>query len=420
MERLEIEGYFWLPGRPEDRAAGTLTFHPADGSELALIGALDTRLSVSRIVGEASDGLYTLEDCFLLRETNSVITKQRFRVNRVLGGVGYGEDEPLVFDRFTVGLTNLLEWIEPPEMPEDIRWGVGPDGREQRYTISLDPFETRQLSVSAGTLALRQWRGVDGDGLNERRLRQSCFFEMTLNQTVPLEDAVDVASDLQDLVSIGTHRVAAFDFLHLYHAETFTEGPNGSRRPEAARLLAPWLARTEEGKRHPHSYQMAFTFGELGGMAGVARWLETAARYRSMLGRVMATRYVRMFVEDRFLHRTTALDGLHLKWAGTTQSRFLTRLKAMCKLAGQPMTSLVQDVDAWCAKAKAERDNLAHHYGRTIHQDSTDLLYSSEVAYWLFVVCFLRLAQAPDAVFEHVMKNPDYNWLRDQLAASGN
>ena len=228
-----------------------------------------------------------------------------------------------------------------------------------------------------------------------------------------------MASDLQDLVTIGTHRIAAFDYLHLYNADVFTEGPNGSKRQEATRLLMPWHARAQTGKRRPYTYDMAFTFEELGRMDGVARWLDVAQQYRTMLGRVMATKYVRMFVDDRFLHRIVALEGLHRKWAGTTQTKLLTRLKLLCELAGGPMSDLVPDVEAWCVKAKAERDHLAHFYGRPIHQDSTDLLYSGEVAYWLFVVCLLRLAQAPDAVFEHVSRNPDFNWLKERLAAPG-
>ena len=138
-----------------------------------------------------------------------------------------------------------------------------------------------------------------------------------------------------------------------------------------------------------------------------------------MLGRVMATKYVRMFVEDRFLHRIVALEGLHRTWKGTTQSTLLTRLRGLCDLAGDPIRDLVPDVAAWCAKAQAERDHLAHFYGRRIHQDSTDLLYNSEVAYWLFVVCLLRLATAPDAVFQHISRSPDFNWLKEQLANQG-
>jgi hypothetical protein len=304
-------------------------------------------------------------------------------------------------------------------MRSDIDWREGPDGREHLFAIMLDRFGTRRASLPNGSLALYQSRGYDGDGLNEQRLRQSLSFELTFNETVSLEDAVDVASDLQDLVTVGTHRVAAFEYLHLYNPDIFTERPNGINDPVATRLLLPWHAKPDTSKRGPIPYDMAFTFEELGGMDGVAQWLAVAERYRSMLGRVMATKYVRMFVQDRFLHRIVALEGLHRTLSGTTEATLLTRLRSLCDLAGDPISGLLPDVAAWCRKAKAERNHLAHFYGRPIHQDGSDVYKSSEVAYWLFVVCLLRLAKAPDPVFQHISRNPDLNWLKAHLANQG-
>jgi hypothetical protein len=56
VERLEIEEHLWLPDHPDNRVAATLTFEPADGSELALIGALDAQLQlpVSPILGPSN------------------------------------------------------------------------------------------------------------------------------------------------------------------------------------------------------------------------------------------------------------------------------------------------------------------------------------------------------------------------------
>jgi Apea-like HEPN len=236
------------------------------------------------------------------------------------------------------------------------------------------------------------------------------------DQALPVAGVVDVASDLQDLVTIGTHRIAAFTYMHLYHSDLCVEPePGGPRRQQAVRLLVPWHARQEASERKLHTYGMAFTFDELGGIDGVARWMTVARDYRSMLGRVMNTRYVKMLVEDRFLHRVTALEALHRKWKGTNSTTLVTRLAQLCDLAGKPIAKLLPDVNAWCEKAKDERNNLAHHYGRTIHLDSTELLYSSEVAYWLFVLCLLRLADAPNAVFDHITANPDFGWLRERL-----
>jgi hypothetical protein len=104
-----------------------------------------------------------------------------------------------------------------------------------------------------------------------------------------------------------------------------------------------------------------------------------------------------------------------IKSTGCAAVGSVTRLVELCDLAGKPIAELLPNVNDWCEKAKEERHNLAHHYGRTIHQASAELLYSSEVAYWLFVLCLLRLADAPGAVFDHVAANPDFRWLRERL-----
>ena len=415
MEQLLIEGHFWLPGQPDNRVAGRLAFDPVEGSDLSLIGALDETHNVSRIVGMASDGAYTLDDCFLKRSNISFIEKQIFHVGRIYGGVEYEQNENPIFDEFRIGMETLIEWVQPPHIEEDIHIGLDANGREHPYKITTEPFDTKTIAMPDGNLALQHIRGFDGDGLNRRRLTQALSLNLTLTKALPAADILDIASDLQDLVSIGTNRVAAYTFTHLYHEDLTTEGVNGARYPEPARLLVPWLAQPDRKKSDLNTYNMAFTFDELGGMAGIAKWLRTAADYRSMLGRVMSTRYVRMFVEDRFMHRVVALEGLHHTWKGTKNTPMRTRLTQLGQLAGDPFSQLVPDVTAWCNKAKDERDNLAHHYGRTIHQDGTELLYSSEIAYWLFVLCMLRLADAPEIVFAHIAKNPDFTWLQGRM-----
>jgi hypothetical protein len=117
---------------------------------------------------------------------------------------------------------------------------------------------------------------------------------------------------------------------------------------------------------------IAFTLSELGGMDGVAKWLKLAATYRSMLGRVMNTRYERrMFVEDRLLDRVAALEGFHREWKRTGKKKvwLVVRLTELAALAGDPFTELVGDAQAWCERVKQERDNIAHHKGRPAHQE---------------------------------------------------
>jgi len=99
----------------------------------------------------------------------------------------------------------------------------------------LDPFEAQRVSLPSGALTLSQSRGYDGDGLNERTLRQSLYFEMSFDKELSLQDAVDV---VQRLAGPGNYRHASgarVDYLHLCRAEIFTEGPNGSGSFSSAR-----------------------------------------------------------------------------------------------------------------------------------------------------------------------------------------
>jgi hypothetical protein len=412
VERLDIEGHFWLPEDRDNRVAGKLIFDPDKGGELSLIGSLDYhQYDASRIIGVASDGLHTLEGCFMQNDSIGTLTKQRYYVNRLYSGVEYEHGEEPAFDEFALELANLAEWAQLPRISEDWGFGPGPDGREQTFKISLNPIEPATATVTAGRLSLIQTRGIQGDGLNERRLTQGASFKFAFDRVLDAAKVVDVASDLQDLVSIGTDTTADFVNLHLF-GDQVAEERDGKRYRRPVRLQAAWHAKGGKKLKHPHD--MAFTLADIGGIEGVGRWLEVAAAHRSVLGRVMNSRYVWMFVDDRFLHRIASLEALHKAWS-SREIHLVDRLREVCDLAGAPVTKLLPDVDDWCVRAKGERNNVAHHLGRPMHQDSTQLFYSSEVAYWVFVLCMLRLADAPDTAFDRVVQSPSFTWLRDSL-----
>lgn len=166
---------------------------------------------------------------------------------------------------------------------------------------------------------------------------------------------------------------------------------------------------------------MLFTFDQFGGIAGVERWMQTAARYRELLGRVMNTLYTPfMFVQDRILHRVASLEAFHKQWSGKSTGQLITRLEELATYAGEPFAKLVgqteqnQNVVAWCEKAKAARHKVAHHWGRQT-QDGAELYFIGQAAYWLFVICLLREAQAPQAVFDHLVTAGSFRFESQEI-----
>jgi hypothetical protein len=419
VDSLDVKGYFGLPDQPEaTRLPGQLVFSTADGGSLSLIDRLSgLGRQPSRLVGEAEGQSYTLEDCWPAYSA-PVQGKQGLLVQRVIVGALYAKDEPVTADRVSLALANLTHWAATAGYAEAIRHREDeqPTGR---WTFLFDPIRPISVSVPRGMLRLEQRRDWTGDGITIRTLTQAAWFHIDFNEVLPLSDVIDLASDLQDLVSIGTDRPAAFEHFRLWPPDFYREVPDGRQIRQPVDYLAEWNARPDKHKRPPNEHDMAFTFTELGEMDGVAKWLKVAAKYRSMLGQVMNTRYERrVFVEDRLLDRVAALEGLHRAWKRTGKNRVLlvVRLTDLAALAGDPFTELVGDARAWCERVKKERDNIAHHKGRPAHQESGDIYFTAEAAYWLFVLCLLKLMKAPAAVFDHITRCRGFAWAKDALA----
>jgi ApeA N-terminal domain 1 len=412
MEPIDVMGYFWLPHRPAERVPGRLAFSTTEGGSLTLIdGLAGKQTQLMRVLGEAEGVGYTLEDCLMaLRSLGQ--GKQVLRVQRLVVGAFYGKDEPVEADRVSVQLANLPYWVQSAGFTD----AMHPDREEAdgRWIISSDRIEPFSVPIGQGTLRLEQTRGSGGDGITSLSLRQGAQFHAEFNEVLPLIEIIDLVSDLQDLVSIGTDRSAAFERLFLWHPD-FSLERGGRPRHQPIEYLAEWNAQPDEKKRPPTEYDMAFTFAELGGMDGVANWLAVASKYRTMLSHVMNTRYERrMFVQNRLMDRVAALEGFHRAWKGGRRS-LLTGLRELADLAGLPFQELVGDVGGWCRRAKDERHNVAHHKGRSVHQTSGDILFTAEAAYWLFVLCMLRVMPAPSAVFDHIVRCPRFGWVKEGL-----
>jgi hypothetical protein len=419
MDSLDVKGYFRLADQPEETGVpGQLLFSTVDGGSLSLVGRLSgLGTQPSRLVGEAEGQSYTLEDC-LQRFSAPVQGKQVLLVQRVIVGAVYAKDEPVTADRVSLELANLTRWAGTAGYAEAIRHGEGEQPRG-RWTLWSDPIKPVFVSIPEGKLQLEQRRDWTGDSITSRTLTQAAWFHVQFNEVLSLPDVIDLASDLQDLVSIGTDRPAGFKHFQLWHPDFSREIPDGRRIRQPVDYLAEWNVRPDEQKRPPGMHNMAFTFTELGGIDGVAEWLKVAAKYRSMLGRVMNTRYERrMFVEDRLLDRVAALEGFHREWKRTGKKEvwLVKRLTELAALAGDPFTELVGDAQIWCKRVKKERNNIAHHKGRPAHQNSGEMYFAAEAAYWLFVLCMLRLMNAPAPVFHHIAGCPQFLWTKAGLA----
>jgi hypothetical protein len=442
-ESFEINGHWWLPGKTGHRVAGRLFFDPETGAELALIGTLrgfdenkttaEDGSTVTEITESSLSGVYplihgddgsnafTLIDCFRTRSKTrfpSMNGEEVIRVNSFLKGALF-EGGPLDAEGVTVSTKYFAHWIDVHGFEEDLDGSV-PGLLSKTLRISQRPAESSTLA-NGMKATVAHGIGWDGDGIVSRTLSQDYKFTVRNSSLIELQDLLDITSDFQDLVSIGTGRTAEYRQVWFSRSDVQQQSLAGTDQGEMAlSYFARWNARDADGSKNLWSHDMYFSYGDLGGMSAVQRWLDVAAKYRSLLSAVMATRYsMSMFVSDRLLNRAAALESLDTKISGFINSSFKTRIARCGQLAGPEFIALIgSDVEEWAKAIKFERDDIAHHLGRHIRRDSPDQYYLSESLYWAFALCMLREMNAPQAVFSRIIKHQHMGFLGPKVESA--
>jgi hypothetical protein len=444
---FEVRGQWWLPGRDDRRVPGILTFSPEEGAELTLFGSLRSifeegehtekdgtvRISITqaalersgnypRLHGDGGGTAYTLQDCLRVRSSSTIVPGQgseTIRVTRILKGALFEKDEALEGTGISFGLTNLVDWIGETGISEE--WREADSALEDAPRFRIEAYEKPDrfaTLANGGTVYLKHSVGITGDRMSDRSLTQGFHWRVNQPEMVSMDDLQDLASDVQDLVSIATDRTASFESVRFWHPEVYREMRGGDRMPEAIDLFVVWNTKAERPVRRLHEHNLLFTFEDLGGIDGVRRWMNAAARHRGGLGRVMATRYAKeMFVSDRLLNCSAALEAFDRDSTKAKGSNLKTRLERCATLAGDPFTNLVGDVSRWAETIRVERNDVAHHFGRRMRTSGSETYYLWQSLYWLYVMCIMRDSGAPEEVFNHMQQHGQYRWLIPRIQA---
>lgn len=443
-EALDLQGRWWLPEHEDHKVLGTFRWDPATGGVLQVQGELRPIIlkdnvradgSVQKyrdratraekqypvIWGQVERKAYTLLDAFRLsvRELTLDDSIERVHVNRLLEGAWFNNPDELEADRVVIDLRHLTGWVNQAGL--STHHPKHDDRDDDRFsTVAARNLPTLKVQHDDTSVRFFQSLREQGDHIHELGIAQRWSLSLVLDEPRPLAPFMDTASDIQDLVSIAVGKTANFDIVRLQHPSlpkrSLAGSPMGNLRQDIT-YHAQWSNRSapcDPVKRH----DMYFVLDDLGGMDGVARWLDVAERYRTELSRVMATRYSdSMFLEDRIMNISAALDSFDKVRRATGDERvnYVDRITECIDLAGEPFTDLIaQDARAWAKAVKETRHDLAHHRERFRLDGSVGEHLQSEQLFWLFTFCMLRLADAPTAVFDGIGNHAQFRWLTER------
>lgn len=428
--RIDEQAAFHRPEVPDQQITGRLIFDQDSGRAelfgdvggLSMFSGSDTWRKSQRLIAKSQKNLYTLDGCYArsAKSTSmgSSVDTLTLGVQTIVEGVAFEPDEELEFSGISLTPRYLERW-SPSDWLSETRftkewemYGYGP--------LKANYVEPEVLQVDDKTVKLDNRFKVSGDGYATRGLHNQRFCRIDFDGLVPFYELTSIAQDFQDLVSIATGRTAEFEEISVFHPVAEIKSNSGKSHRLPLPIYRRWRAVADEDEKPPTSYDLYFAYDELGGIEGVCRWLAMASKYRDILGRVMVTRYnSHLYLEDQALNRFVALEGFHRTWSQKKNPAYKTRLLELAALAGGPFSELIgsANIETWAKRVVKERNELAHHFGRPADADMTPVLYLSQVGYWLAVLCFLREAQAPEAVFERWLKHPRIMSLAKNIGA---
>jgi hypothetical protein len=334
--------------------------------------------------------------------------------NQVLKGAWFDEDldaTRVKFDlrslRYWVGQTGLRETHRFPqdgnELPEDEPW----------VTIAAHPLAAKTTTIADGTtIELVHSLTKKGDRIALSSVEQDFYFDLSTPEKRPLPEFIDLASDLQDLISIGIDQTASFESMTFFHPDCVRKTVD-REHPVPIEYFVQWADRDDRSaKEAVLHHDMLFSCSDIEGMTGIGAWLAAARRHRTALGRVMATRYAPgRYPSDRLMNRTAALEAFDR--ATNTNGVFRTRMKRCAAFAGEPFEELVGDVEKWSKVLKHQRDDAAHHLDRRV--GGSDQYFMGESAYWLFALCMMREAAFPESVLDRIAGLSSFQFVQRRL-----
>lgn len=446
-EARDLRGRWWLPGHSDHQVFGTLTWSADGGGTLYLHDELppvvwldneradgssqryradrgDLHRAYPVILGRVESREYTLLDSFRLstREFDMDERTEKVHVNRFLEGAWFDDPDELRVDRVFIDMRHLTGWVNHSGL--DVKWPWMDGSVQDLFAIVtakvLPPFTTEHYGIS---IRIAQELGGTGDHIHDIGVTQSWSLRLQQAEPEPLDAFLDVASSFQDLVSIAVGKTAQYEKVVLHHPEvpllSVAATPIKDLRDDI-NYFVRWSNRSPACEP-VRDHDMFFTFDDIGGVDGVGRWLAVAADYRTELRRVMATRYrAGMVLEDRIMNVSSALDSFDMRRRATGRwVKYAERVKHCVDFAGQPFLDLIAiDADKWVERVVNTRDDLAHHREQFRAGGGVGDRPLAEQLFWLFVLCMLRLADAPDTVYERIGKHAQIRWLTERANAS--
>jgi hypothetical protein len=400
--RQTWHGQWWVPGKEERPASGTLTYDPDDGLRLQLlsawrlnpapdsIGSSPASPQIWDVIHGMVSGVHvTLLDTFARSYRPSAMSSHpldsiptEIRANRMVLGAWIESSSAPVFSSVRVELENLLTWSGRKSVSSTGHYV--PDGRDRFSLESLD-IEPTQTVVGSTTYSLEAFQ-VRSDFNHDNGSRRHWIEEREQiairdDSGLSLDDCISKSASMRDLFTLASLSPSPITLL----AATIVVAKN-TAEPEldadGLKVIAPELelptttavsifmsqpGSFDETRGPQRQEEFLFSSADIDFAQLIPRWIGLSEHLHTPLGLVIGRLHQKgVYLELQALAATGVLESLHRSLYPKQKSMTNPEFNRIMKAVGQ---AIPEDRKAWWADRKPQN-------GPTLRERLRELFHS--------------------------------------------
>ena len=411
MDKEEEKGLFWLPDNADEKVKGVFTRADDGGTVLTTYGQLGqcgSEVRPQQVIQGVIANTY-------IKLVNCVATNHRMDIDGLSGadettwycplafrGGDYSGNVPNRIKSVEVTIELLGDWtsgFEGIKLSEDglsLSWPANQPDQAARWDLG---------EVAVHQEILRSWNATRF-AVEHAAVRVHTSTRVTFHESQPWLTVMHTVLCLQALVSI-----AKGEAVHVERTSIVEEGT-----PDVG-LGASYRRVLHRGTQQiPHSE--LFTMEELGGVQGMAQWLNVLRDQESLVPALLVDRYRQpAFITDRTSHLLAACEAYH-RHRMANPNRWIRNLRKtvldpLLHRAGRPFEEWIGDLEAWKDTVNDVRINygVAHLQGYASHVLGRPDFHSiNQQLYLLVVSCLLADCEVSEDVRSKVVERMRSLW----------
>ena len=411
MDKEKEQGLFWLPSDPEEKVDGTVTMDDEGGTTLTTYGRLGTfgpEADEQQVIHGVLAGAY-------IQLVNCLATNRRMNFGRstatdettwhcqfAFRGDNYSGDVPNRIKSVEAIIELLEDWVpgfEGLKRGEDglsLSWPASQPSQSARWNLG---------EVAVHQDILHSWKSTRY-AIESATVRAQTSARISFDEPQSWETTMHTVLNLQAIVSIAKGEAVRVERTSIVEEGTPDTQLGASYRPVLHRGT----------KQIPHSE--LFTMAELGGVGGVAQWLNVLRYQESLITALLVDRYRQpAFITDRTSHLLTACEAYQRHRMADPGKRIYNLgkevLDPMLGKAGHPFEERIGNPEDWKKKVSEVRNNYGIGHLQSYARNSRvrpNFQLLNEQLYSLVVSCLLSECGVSEETRRKVIERMGSEW----------